>query len=423
MSVPVDVTAMIKAVAESHDLGRKATKRLVRVITGQLPGNRDTPLFALAASIAEAVPDGGPPLGLFDLIGPNSSLSAGHRALLDFLVTTAAEDKLDALDTAIASLGPNADGARVQSAARAFGASLHAFRMRALPHERYRQSFNDIAKFLSETRAPGAVPVDGDAVMFWRAKATRTTWTQYETVLRHLGAYAEAGLLTQADAAQGSEGIDAVDLATEDIFAGQTHGSLVATLAELQVIEVKLVFGAPLAYLQRLATHEISAQRWPGATLAALAFAPVQASLTQLARDRAPAHRLEEATRCANAETYATVTTHLAEARLNLSAAIALHLQSRESGPATSSLPGDVVARMNMMKRRKGFAALSDEDRAQRLADLAPVARDLIESLARVERAFERSRASADDAAFERHKEIFAAKFAELYCGELQEHG
>lgn len=414
---------MIEAVAEAHGLGRRSIQRLVRVVTGRLPGNRDAHLYALAASISEAMPSKSTPFELFDLIGPDSPLSAGHRALLDFLVTTAAQDKLDALDAAICALVADADGSSVQSAARVLGTTLHAFRMNALPHERHRQSFNDIASFLSEAHGPGAMPADGDAIMFWRSRATRTAWTQYETALRHFSAYAQAGSLTQAEVARDGDDIDPLDVATEDIFAGQTDGGLAAPLADLQAVELKILFGAPLAHLLRLAEHETSALRWPGATLAALAFAPVQASLTQLARDRTTAQRLGETARCNDAETYTAVAAHLAEARLSVAAAIAFHLQTRETGPATSSLSEDVVARMNKMKRRKGFAALSDEDRTQRLADLAPLARDLLEALARIERAFDRWRASTGDSEFERHKAIFAAKFAELYTGELQKHG
>jgi hypothetical protein len=114
MTVSFEVTAMIEAVAEAHGLGRRATERLVRVVTGQVPGNRDAPLYALAATIGEAMPSNSTPFELFDLIGPDSPLSAGHRALLDFLVTTAAQDTLDALDAAIGALAPDADGASVQ---------------------------------------------------------------------------------------------------------------------------------------------------------------------------------------------------------------------------------------------------------------------------------------------------------------------
>lgn len=418
------VAGDVAAVADAHGLSAAERGRLLRVVTGAVPGNRDRPIFLLAGRVRAAGA-----ADLFDLILPGQKvLGRLEAAMLDFLLTAAVADVSD-FEGLLASVAaaPQQDDP-VRALASALSRVLHGYRMRMLPEARHHNLFTAIRRFYATHRPEDPEPHDGDALDLWEAEGTRAFLTRYVTALTGLADYTFA--LRLAASWRTAVSLDAPDAGVLPADAGTEMDAedplapevLTDSLAALAGGPVKLLLARELDEIAALAALAGAVQRWPLATLAALGFGPVQNALTEAMR-RAPGAP-DIGAQLARAEGYADLRDRhgqLADKLLDaLHLAHLCALPEGERASARSSLPVERRRRIDAVQRRASFAQMDERARADALMALVPpltALKGLVEA-ARVPWAT----LSIDSLATAqgRHRARFHAKFDALY-GAQQE--
>ena len=417
-----DTQAAINCVAEVHKLSSREREMLVRVITGVIPGNRDRPLFALAVKLySTGYAD------LFSMMLPEvSGLRTVDKALLDFLITVALDSSnsvngfFEAFDVARTSADPARTFTKVLSA------TLHAYRVRALPHARHHNVFAAVRRFLARFRPDDPSPRDGDAPHFWLAEGRKDFLTRYVTALNAIADYAEAIVL--ATSWQESVVLDVADaIATtgsqqsmmlDDDSLGPDR--LAASLALLSDAPVKLLLAHERDALAELGEYSSLVLRWPGDVQAALTHGPVQAAITQVLR-RSGA-QIDMALMIEKGPSRQDVVKRIEELNASLSACLHLIHQSitpaDETGSVRSTRSAVYTSSITAMKRRQGFAQLSDAKRGEVLTGLIEPVLLMARVLERYQRAWERFGPDAAAELERKHREVFRDKLTEMYGRE-----
>jgi len=277
---------MIEAVAEAHHLTIAETYWLRRVVTGAVTGNRDRPLFLLAASVLGSGEE-----DLLALVLPrNGVLSRDRTALLDVLLTAALEDEAQTrrLIGALAVARRATDPVRALTAD--FSAVLNFYRSHALPGARHHNAFTAVRRFLLRHSPQDPMPHDGDGLRFWEAEATRDLLTRYSTALRALSDYAEAARLAET-----WRDVQSIDDQTVVAVSSDEAGmegwddplavpKLEDALSDIGKAPVKLLLTHERESLDALAGVADIVRVWPCDVLAALSLGPVQNAVIQALR-------------------------------------------------------------------------------------------------------------------------------------------
>ena len=411
----------IAGLAEAHALSANERARLIRAVTGAVPGNRDRPVFALAARLSSAgIRD---PLNV--ILPGQGVLGRLDTAFLDFLVTAAVADPqdLDRLLAAFDDASRQADPAR--ALASALGRVLHGYRTRTLPYARAHNVFTAIRRFYAQHRPQAPEPRDGDALAFWEAEATRAFLTRHVTALNGLGDYAEAarlaagwrfGVSLEDAGARGLTEDAGAEMADDDPLASER---LEASCAALSAAPVKLLLAREIEEIAALAAIAAPARRWPQELMAALAFGPVQNAITEALRRSGP---LDPAEQLERAERYADLCRrHVLLSDKLMDALHLIHLVTLpepESAAARSSLSPERRKRINAMERRRSLSAMDAESRRAALQPLiAPLLtlRALLEAVcAALQTPSDAARAAIEND----HRARFGTKLAALYAAQ-----
>lgn len=429
------VRSDLDTVVSTHDLSGRERERLIRIVTGAVPGNRDKPLHALAVAIHKLAEDQGEAFracGLFDLLELALKQEAGSRlgrisgALLDFLATMDNAQHFDEIETAVRVLCSD-QGAKdgIAPARSAFASALHAYRVKFLPYERRRQAFESLRKFFHAARPGTGLPEDGDAVSFWCSEATSERWTMYSATLRAVLDFTEAAGVSRELAAPKS--LDALtDLGFE--CSPETYGddsleelNLSGAVKALKEAQIKVFTGVQIDEIERFDMLGATAGRWCVSGLAHLCYTPVQGSLTQLLRANASSERIEIAASCDESPSYIEKIAHLEE--LNaicdsvLEFARFLVEHQTEKGSALSTADMSLNSRVRKMLRRKSFAGRSQNEVLNDLAQIAPAVAIVRQRLNSVLRQWSSAGFERLDALGKQDQVRFSSKLAQLYCG------
>ena len=360
------LAADIASIAEAHRLSENDRARLLRIIAGAVTGNRDRPIFLLATRVCALER-----AELFDLIIPGAcTLGRQDVALLDFLTTATAKDAgaFDELLEAFASAPHQSDPARYL--AGHLSRRLHAYRSEYVPDARHHNLFTAIRRFYTKHRPEDPLPRDGDALSFWEAEGSRVFLTRYVTALHGLADFADAARLAAPwGHAVALDDFDAKQLSEEEaIYADSddplNQGVLATSISGVAAARVKLLLARELDEISTLAAIATAARRWPLAALAALAYGPVQNSITEAARREIEAP--DVAAHMARSDRYQDIRDRYA--RLTDKLLDALHLihiaglDDLEIASVRSSMPADRRKRIDAMERRKSFAEMEAEE-------------------------------------------------------------
>lgn len=417
------VKSDLDVIAETHCLSVRERTDLARIITGAIPGNRDRPLFLLALRLFAS--------GNTDLLSMIMPSAPGLRridvALIDFLITVALEsawvvgDLIAAFDAARGTSDP----------ARTFTPTLakilHAYRVRALPEERYHNVFSAVRRYLARVRPEDPSPQDGDAPRFWVAEARRDFLTRYVTALHAMADYATAAQLAESwREPQRLNAAETIVMVQSDEYICVDEDNLgtegVATsLAMLAKAPIKVLLAHEREALAELGGYAALVRRWPGDVQAALTLGPVQAEITQALRRSGGAVNIAELVE--KGPSRQDVLDRMDDLYLSLSAC--LHLMHQTIAPTDktvsfrSSAPDVDPRRIAMITRRKGYADQSTEGRKEILTELIEPVLLMGQLLERYRRAWY-GLGPEKGAVLERaHREMFRLKFSLMY-GEGQ---
>lgn len=411
--------AILAQISEAHGLSRAEAEALRRIAVGAVAGNRDRPLFVLAAAILRSECD-----DLLRLVLPaNASLSREKTALLDLILTVALDDPvqaqrlLGALSAARQALDP------LRALTADFVDILRIWRRRISPEAQHHNVFVAARRFLKRHRPQDPLPRDGDAPLFWAAEGTRELMTRYTTALRALAEYAQAARLAATWREVRSLDDETFgDISTEDAEPMGQEDPLDRTrleeaLARLSEGQVKLLLAHERDSLETLAGYADLVRVWPCDTFAALALGPVQNMVIQAVRRGAAIPSTEPY--IDKAPGFPAIRDHHAE--LDTAVMAVLHViakskdVSRETGPARSKDQVTLTKRIAAMERRQSFAELSEDARDQLLDRLIEPVLDLkamIDAYLGAWTKLDFDRAAEADAA---HRRLFRRKLDGLY--------
>ena len=416
----------IETVAETHGLAGATRERLIRIVTGAVPGNRDLPLYGLARNVQTAVAGRGGAT-LFDLIAPPSDgddgprLSRLSRAVLDFLATMSDYGHFDEIARGVSLLSGTGETV-LSEAVSIFAASLHNYRVAHLPFENRRQAFSIIRRHFDTARPGSGLPEDGDAITFWSVVASPEGWTTYAATL--------SALVDFVAAAQTREAMTSVslDMLQEKGFDPQTGAfdsdededpDLLQAVDTLANADLKLFKGPELEEVRRLAAALPALRRWRRSGSALLSFGPVQNVLVQLKRQSAEVNRLTETAGCTSAENYGQKLATFAEIALVCRDVALLYRRLGENGNRTA--PGASIAdakaeeRIARMMRRQSLASRTPSELRTAISEMLPALAMVATRLDRVVSSLEAWPVDGRNAGFAADREVFAETFGRLY--------
>jgi len=438
-----DIDGVIQALPERFGTAarRRVRDRLVLVIRGTVPGNRDRPLFDLARAVAAWLANAGDitedtETWIFRLLaeGREGALPVIGTALMDFLLSMDDFAHTRAVQGAFALLAKTGkdEESSIRDCANALARELYAYRTRYMPAERLRQHFTDIKRFLA-SRARKR-PRDGDALIFWIEAGTNERWTLYATVLDHMIVFDRAldmetamhapvdPFVVSPETSAQTEIWEILDVETET-FAGTLRNQLELALSRLKATGLdallKKVELARLEKLAQLGKHSVS---WPRSCACLLALAPYQAKLVQSLRKRERAEKMTRLAECRGGDDYAQVMAGfaaLAETLLDI-ACLRYLLAPTEGAHQTPPKLSRRIASMNKRNtpvlRRKGCRKFAREDLAKKVAQAQEDLLTLAAHLADTRRAWLACLGNGAKDLFEDDREVFAAKLATLYA-------
>lgn len=415
----------IETVVETHGLAGAAKEKLIRIVTGAVPGNRDLPLYGLARTLQAAITarDGA---NLFDLIAPSDHSAARlprlSLAVLDFLATMSDYAYFDEIARGVSLL--TGEGEKpLSEAVSVFAACLHNYRVAYLPYENRRQAFSTIRSHFKTARPGTGLPEDGDAIAFWSTLASPEGWTTYTATL--------AALVDFVAAAQTRDATTTVslDMLQEQGFDPETgvfdsdegeEPDLLQAIETLATADLKLFKGPQLDELRRLASALPALRRWRRSGSALLSFSPVQNVLVQLKRQSAGANRLAEAAGCAEAEEYRHKLMALADIALACRDVALLYRRLGEAGdrtaPDASTVDQKAEERIARMMRRQSLASRTPDELRAAIGDVLPALAVIVTRLDRCVSNLEAWPVEERDAAFAADRAAFADTFGRLYC-------
>jgi hypothetical protein len=356
--------ADVTLISDTHRLSQAERLQLTRMIVGAIPGNRDLPIFLLAAKICEAdIHD------LFDLIIPGqTALARLEAAFADFVITVATIDA-----STVEKLLIEFDAARqnddpVRAVSGALSRVLHGYRVHVLPETRHHNVFTAIRRFYAHHRPQDPTPRDGDAIVFWEAEGTRSFLTRFVTALKSIVDYADAARLAATwRHGVALDDIDAQEL-PQDAGAEMAEDDPIAperlesSIAAVTGTPLKLLLSSEIDKLRALASIAGAARRWPSDTMSALCFSPVQSMITEAMRRDHTA--LDVSAYLYRAENYTDVRAFYD--LLNDKLLDALHLIHLDGLPepemvsARSSMTGERRKRIKAMERRRSFVRMDE---------------------------------------------------------------
>ncbi len=279
----------LELVIEAARLSSAERRKLVAIVSGAVPGNRDRPLFLLARAIEQLLDEDRIPRRpgvLFNLLASNPGKGLASRldlALLNFLASMDDYRYFEAIASAMDRLAASSLGLEaIKGCTSNLASCLHKYRAQHLSTQRHRQKFADIAQFLASR--PSEEPEDADALEFWRREATSTRWTLFETVLQALVSYSLASEVIRAT--KGSFSLDAEGpfdgvSGSADFALGSLVEMLNIAIDAMDQPHLKIFKNKELSLLRRIATLGRFAATWPRSTFTLCALAPYQASIVQ----------------------------------------------------------------------------------------------------------------------------------------------
>ena len=432
----------LEGVVLAHGLSVGERSMLAAIVVGAVTGNRDLPLYRLTRAIGRvcrSIPTAaaGGAIGLIGylLVERDPAMPRLSTALLDFLLSMDGFAEVEAIEAAVAPLlaEPGSEAA-MRDCANGFARALYRYRSRHLPSERNRAKFADLRRYLGADGARARHIEDGDALDFWVDFGSRESWTLYETVLDGMVAYCLAEEECRAAAPVGGGPLDEDGetmvlwercerqaIASTDL--GESLAEAVAAFEEMPLKVFKEVELQPIRKLARLGRF---AQVWPRSSLGLMAFAPCQASIVQLVKDRAPSERLAEVAECAAAADYRDViaTTAGYARTLDEVAALADAVGGDENGPRPSTEQTIPSAKDFPLMRRKSFKAMPAADLAAALDGLREPQQSLKSFLDRVVRHWSARFDKTAEENSARDRGRFSAKLRSLYLsGAEVNHG
>jgi len=426
---------------------QRVRDRLVQIVRGATPGNRDRPLFDLAREAAAwLIHTGKPPketgAWVFQLLveGREGALLAVNSALLDFLLSMDDFSHAQAVQKAFALLTKNDNMDAVRDCANALARELYTYRTRYMPAERLRQHFADIRRFLA-TRVRKR-PQDGDALAFWMEAGAHGRWTLYATVLDHMIAFDRAldietamyvpadPFVTTQETDKWSEIWETVEVEAET-FAGTLARRLELALSRLQAVGLdvllKKVELAQLEQLAQLGKYSIS---WPRSCACLLALAPHQARLVQNLRKGARKEKMAHLAKCCGGDDYAQVVADFATLADTLLDIVCLRYllaptkDAHEIPPKLSRKITSMNARNTPVLRRKGIKSFTRKDLVEKIAQVQDEILLLAGYLADVRRAWLAHFGGRTEELFEIDRNLFVAKLTTLYApGSAKQEG
>lgn len=410
---------IIRTIAEVHRLTAAEAHWLRRVAFGALTGNRDRPVFLLAASVIRSDAE-----DLLALVLPgNGALNRRQVALLDFLLSAALEDDahmarfVGALTTARMAPDP------VKALTSDLVAVMHAWRRRALPWARHHNVFMAVRRFLARHRPSDPLPRHGDGPRFWEAEATRDVLTRYSTALRALADYAQAAQIaeTWGDAGSLDEEAGIVVLADDAGLAGWDDpleaSKLESALSTVGSAPVKLLLAHERESLEVLTALADIVRVWPDDVLAALSLGQVQNAVTQAIRrgETVPS----SAPFIAAAKTFDALRSDHAGLQDTVMAALHLIGQSRapicETGSGRSTPSPTHRKRIMAMERRQGYSGLTPSERTEALGEMIEPMLALKALMEAYLKAWEKLGALRGAQLHEEHRVVFRRKLDALY--------
>ncbi|MBU1175860.1 MAG: hypothetical protein KKH72_10710 [Alphaproteobacteria bacterium] len=418
----------IETVVETHGLAGAAREKLIRIVTGAMPGNRDLPLYGLARHVQRVARTRGG-ASLFDLLAPVAAGDGGEGlprlslAVLDFLATMADYGYFDAIAGGVALLATGEGEKSLSEAVSVFAASLHSYRVAHLPFENRRQAFSTIRSHFEAARPGSGLPEDGDAIAFWSMVASPEGWTTYAATLGALVDFVAAAETRESTATV------SLDMLREKGFDPQSGAfdgddgeepDLTEAIDSLAAADLKLFKGPELDDLRRLAAALPALRRWRRSGSALLSFGPVQNVLVQLKRQSAGANRLAEAAGCAAAEDYRQKLEAFADIAHVCHDIALLYRRLGETGgqnaPGASIGDAKTEDRIARMLRRQSLASRTPGELRAAIGNVLPALAVVATRLKSCVSSLETWPADGRDAAFAADRKAFADTFGRLYC-------
>lgn len=416
------VASDVTMVADTHNLSPQESARLRRVVVGAIHGNRDRPIFLLARAIVATGEE-----DIFKLLIPGASrLSKSDTALLDFIVTAAAQtdEGFASLSEEVRNSGNNEDA--LQRLTARLSSLLHGYRTQMLPEARHHNIFTAIRRFLGRKRPDDPVPRDGDAPEFWASEATRSFLTKYLTALSGLVDFEEAGRLALSWRRSVALDDPAALALTEEMAEEATSSedgvveSYVGALDEVASAPIKILLGHERSTLLELAAHASVVERWPCSVIAGAAFSPVQAVITQASRR--DGDQVDPTAHMMRVQPYAEICAQHDQLFEKLEDCLHLvhlcTLPPNETASARSKLSTERRKRIDAMMRRQSFAALEDASREEHLKLLVAPLVQLHGMLHRYVGTWKKLDTKRRDLWELEHRTLFSEKFRSLYASE-----
>lgn len=440
------------AICQAHDLRLVERNHLAQTIAGALPGNRDKPLFFLAKWVSECLSEKQEVQNgtecLFYLLTEENCQPANtakervrakrNSSLLDFLVSKDDFNDFETISNGIVALAGDPASARgIKAFTELLARSLHAYRVRHLPFEAYRQDFYRISRYYTERRPDAPEPQDRDSFDLWLDQGSRRHWTMHRTVLSALIAFDDRSLHMQAapvsDAFRTFDHDDAArsefsETESWRLAPGSSPDQALSTcVVALQASPLKIFKGPQLRAIEELVPLGRHMWLWPQSCLIELSLSPAQRLVVGRLRDKQLVTPIGIKEVVSNTSSFNEVVTRYFEiARIaNDCLFLLAQLKNLEpphrTGPQFSKLESGRAERTIALRRRQSFSKLSEAELQGELLILVEPLELLRNTIMSMLKNAEPYAEPASAKTFLSARTAFEQKLLLLYCEDFEE--